>query len=38
MARPLVKTHIRGFDEDVRRAVTENARTLEFDTHQFEPE
>jgi putative DNA methylase len=27
-----------GFDDDVRRAVTENARTLEFDTHQFEPE
>ena len=27
-----------GFDDDVRRTVTENARTLEFDTHQFEPE
>ena len=27
-----------GFDEDVRRTVTENARTLEFDTHEFESE
>lgn len=27
-----------GFDDDVRRTVTENAHTLEFDTHQFEPE
>ncbi|HEU4398253.1 MAG TPA: DUF499 domain-containing protein [Actinomycetota bacterium] len=27
-----------GFDDDVRRTVTENARTLEFDTHEFESE
>jgi hypothetical protein len=26
-----------GFD-DVRRTVTENARTLRFDTHEFESE
>ncbi len=25
-----------GFDEDVRRAVTENARTLHFETNDFE--
>jgi hypothetical protein len=25
-----------GFNEDVRRAVNENARTLKFDTHEFE--
>ncbi len=25
-----------GFSEDVRRAVDENARTLKFDTHEFE--
>ena len=27
-----------GFDDDVRRTVTENARTLRFDTHEFESE
>jgi hypothetical protein len=27
-----------GFDDDVRRTVTENARTLRFDTHEFETE
>jgi hypothetical protein len=27
-----------GFDDDVRRTVTENARTLKFDTHEFESE
>jgi uncharacterized protein len=27
-----------GFDDDIRRTVTENARTLEFDTHEFESE
>jgi hypothetical protein len=25
-----------GFSEDVRRAVDENARTLKFETHEFE--
>jgi hypothetical protein len=25
-----------GFPEDVRRTVSENARTLKFDTHEFE--
>lgn len=27
-----------GFDEDVRRTVTENARTLKFESHEFEAE
>jgi len=27
-----------GFDDDVRRTVTENARTLRFDAHEFESE
>jgi hypothetical protein len=27
-----------GFDDDVRRTVTENTRTLRFDTHEFESE
>jgi len=27
-----------GFDDDVRRTVTENARTLRFDVHEFESE
>jgi hypothetical protein len=27
-----------GFDDDVRRTVTENARTLGFDAHEFESE
>lgn len=27
-----------GFDDDVRRTVTENAHTLRFDTHEFESE
>jgi hypothetical protein len=27
-----------GFDDDIRRTVTENARTLRFDTHEFESE
>ncbi|MGH8930348.1 MAG: AAA+ family ATPase, partial [Egibacteraceae bacterium] len=26
----------KGFDDDVRRTVSENARTLKFDTHEFE--
>ena len=25
-----------GFEEDIRRTVDENARTLKFDTHEFE--
>jgi hypothetical protein len=25
-----------GFDDDVRRTVSENARTLKFETHEFE--
>jgi len=29
---------IHGFEDDVRRTVTENARTLRFDTHEFESE
>jgi hypothetical protein len=29
---------IYGFDDEVRRTVTENARTLKFDTHEFESE
>jgi len=27
-----------GFSDDVRRAVSENARTLKFETHEFEGE
>jgi hypothetical protein len=25
-----------GFDDDIRRTVSENARTLKFETHEFE--
>ena len=27
-----------GFSDDIRRTVSENARTLKFDTHEFESE